>query len=181
MRLVAEFKLSSTERWIKEFFERMPDSKLVALTMNTFVIDHLLHKFPNTVIIDGRITGQHRTQAVRLFQTNPRVKLLLGNWRAAGVGITLTAAHYAVSLDFPWTPGDLVQGEDRIHRIGQKKNVLIYYLVAMNTIEEKLMKILRKKSSVLDAVLDGRIEANNLNIFDELIDTVRKDHAKHRV
>lgn len=169
LRLVAQLKLNWTIKWVEDFLETHPDQKLVGLTMHTFVIDKLKERFPNSVIIDGRVTGRKRTDAVRLFQTNRRVRLLFGNWKAAGVGITLTAAHNAASLDFPWTPGDLVQGEDRIHRIGQKKKVVIHYLVALNTIEEKLMRILQRKAEVLDAVLNGSRNEMDLNIFDELL------------
>jgi len=174
LRLVAKLKLEWTEQWITEFFESNPDQKLVALTMHTFVIDHLMSKFPRCVVIDGRVVGRKRDETVRKFQSNSRVNLLLGNWRAAGVGITLTAAHNAAALDLPWTPGDLVQGEDRIHRIGQKKNVIIHYLTTLDTIEEKLIKILRKKSKVLDAILNGKGSAEDLGIFDELLSEMKR-------
>jgi len=158
------------ERWIKEFFENHEGEKLVALTMHTFVIDHLKRKFPQSVIIDGRVIGRKREETVRMFQSNRRVNLFLGNWKAAGLGITLTAAHNALGLDLPWTPGDLLQGEDRLHRIGQKKDVDVYYLIVKDTIEEKLVKLQQTKSKVLAAVLDGGSGgAGGKDIFDELL------------
>lgn len=169
LRLVAELKMDLTAQWIREFFETHPDEKLVAMTMHTDVIDDLRKRFPGSIVLDGRVAGRHRTEAVRKFQTNSRVQLVLGNWKAAGIGITLTAAHNAVALDFPWTPGDLVQGEDRIHRIGQKKPVTIYYLTAMLTIEERLVSILKRKATVLDHVLEGHGKSNGYGIFDELL------------
>lgn len=175
LRLVARLKLDWTEQWLKEFFEAHPGEKLVALTMHTFVIDHLKERFPKSVIIDGRITGRIRHESVRKFQNNSQVPLLLGNWKAAGVGITLHAAHNVVALDLPWTPGDLLQGEDRVHRIGQKKGVIVHYLTALNTIEEKLVKILRKKASILDAVLDGRADSTDFNLFDALLENMIKE------
>jgi len=170
IRLAVKLKLKHTLRWIKDFFESNPGEKLVALTMHTFVIDALKDAFGSRcVVIDGRVTGPLREAAKRKFQTSPKVDLLAGNWRAAGVGLTLTAARYAVALDLPWTPGDLVQGEDRVHRIGQKRDVTVYYLAALNTIEEKLLRILRRKSKVLDAVLDGRRSSKDLDVFGELL------------
>lgn len=173
MRLVAQMKLPWTEQWIKEFLEVHPDKKLVAFTMNTFVIDYLKQKF-RCVVVDGRIRGTKRRDAIRAFQSNPRIRLLLGNWRAAGVGHTLTAAHNTAGLDFPWTPGDMLQGEDRIHRIGQKKDCLISYLVTANTIEESLMKTLQKKAKVLRQVLDGKRSTKDVNIFLELISNLSR-------
>lgn len=177
LRLVAKLKLHWTERWIEEFLELHEDKKLVALTMHTFVVEAVHKRFPNCVVIDGSVTGRKRTDSVRLFQTNKRTRLLVGNWIAAGIGLTLTAAHNIASLDFPWTPGHLMQGEDRVYRIGQTEDVTIHYLVALGTIEEKLMKILRTKSEVLDSVLNGGDGANDLNILEDLLKEM-KHNAK---
>jgi len=175
IRLAARLKMDWTERWIEEFYESHPGEKLVAMTCWTFVIDHLKQKFGDrAVVIDGRVTGRQREETRRCFQSNKRVDLLLGNWRAAGIGITLTAASNLASLDLPWTPGDLLQGEDRIHRIGQKMKVVIHYLMALDTIEEKQVNILRKKTKILDAILDGKRPAKDLNIFDALIERMTK-------
>lgn len=174
LRLVAQLKMEQTIQWLKDFAEAHPDEKLIGLTMNTFVIDRLKKEFPDCVIVDGRVTGRDRTESVRKFQTNKKVKWFWGNWKAAGVGITLTAAHHLVSLDFPWTPGDLEQGIARPHRIGQEKDVMIYFLSTLNTIEEKLMKTLHKKSSVIAAVIDGRRDSMEFDLFDELLKELRK-------
>lgn len=175
LRLVAQMKIAWTAQWIEEFFENHPGEKLVALTMHRFVIDHLKDRFPKALIIDGRVTGRLRHETVRSFQNNPRSNLLLGNWRAAGMGITLTAACHFVGLDFPWTPGDLFQGEDRIHRYGQKRKVIIFYLAVLNTIEEKLIKILRSKAKILDAVLNGEASEEDLDIFEALLTEMKRE------
>lgn len=169
LRLVAELKISWVKQWIKDFFEIHVGKKLVALTSHRLVIDELKKAFPSVVVLDGRIVGRKRDQAVMAFQKNRKINLFVGNTKAAGVGITLTAAHHLVFLDFPWTPGDLLQGEDRVHRIGQEHQVLIYYLVALDTIEEKLIKILRSKARVLREILDGEDTNTSLEIFQDLL------------
>jgi len=175
LRLCAKLKLEWTTRWIEDFFEANPDEKLVGLTMHTFVIDHLKNKFGHQcVVVDGRVTGRKRAESVRLFQSNKRVRLFIGNWIAAGMGLNLQSASNFVALDYPWTPGHLVQGEDRIHRIGQKKNCYIHYLAVLRTIEAKLINILKQKSKTLDAILDGGRSPNNLDIFDILLREMRK-------
>ncbi len=174
VRLAARLKLQWTERWIAEFFEANPGEKLVAFTMHTFIIDRLRERFADRcVIIDGRVAGRKRQESLRQFRSHPRKDLLLGNWMAAGVGITLTAASNVVALDLPWTPGDLLQGEDRIHRIGAKKTAMIHYLTLLDTIEEKQIHLLRKKAKVLDAVLDGQSASLETNMFDELLKEFR--------
>lgn len=178
IRLACELKLPWTVKWIEDFLESHPEQKLVGFTMHTFVIDHLKQRFPEALIIDGRVTGRKRTEIVHQFRSHPRKRLLFGNWIAAGVGITLTAAWNVAAFDLPWTPGELLQGEDRCHRIGQKHNVIINYLTALGTIEEKQMTLLRRKAGVLDAVLDGKAKVTDFNLFDELIDELRKE-KKH--
>lgn len=174
-RLAAELKLNWTAQWIEEFFENHPGQKLVTFSMHTSVLDHLKAHFgKRAVIVDGRVSGRLKFETVRQFQNNRRVDLLLGNWIAAGAGVTLTAASNVAALDFPWTPGDLMQGEDRIHRIGQKMPCVIHYLAALGTIEEHQVKLLKKKSKILDAVLNGRASSEDFDIMRELLAELKK-------
>ncbi len=172
MRLVAELKLPMTTKWVEEFLERHPDRKLVLLTMHSFVIEHFKERFPNSVVIDGKVRGKQRHLAVKKFQTNDKCRLLFGNWIAAGVGITLHKAQDLVSHDTPFTPDAMLQGEDRIHRIGQSKEATIHYLAVMNTLEEKYIKILKRRAKVLDAVLNGKRSNEDLDLFGELLSEI---------
>lgn len=169
LRLAAQLKSQWICRWIEEFAENHPEKKLVALTMHREVIKTMHARFKNSVFLDGSVTGRRRHDVVRMFQLNPKIRFFFGNIKAAGLGITLTASSDLVYLDFPWTPGDLLQGESRCHRIGQKESVMIYYLAAKDTIEEKLMRILHTKSQILSSVLDGKSDAGDLDVFNELL------------
>ena len=170
LRLTAKLKLEWTTKWIEEWQECNPGEKLICFTSHTFVIRHLAEVFGNkSVTIDGSVTGRKREESKRRFINNKRTTLLLGNWVAAGVGLNLQVANNIAALDFPWTPGDLMQGEDRIHRIGQTKQCLIHYLVALDTIEAKQITVLRKKSRILDAVLNGTRKGKDVDMFNELM------------
>jgi SWI/SNF-related matrix-associated actin-dependent regulator 1 of chromatin subfamily A len=125
--------------------------------------------FPKiSVKIDGSTLKNKRMGIVEDFQTNKKIKIFIGNYKAAGIGITLTAASHVGLLEYPWTPGELAQAIDRVHRIGQKNAVNVYYLYAQETIEKKLVKLLDNKVQVLNGVLDGEYSGIN-NIFPELL------------
>jgi SWI/SNF-related matrix-associated actin-dependent regulator 1 of chromatin subfamily A len=177
LRLCAHLRMPQTINFVKEFHVAQPGEKLVGMTGHTFVIDKLREAFPRTsVVVDGRVTGKLRTEAVRSFTNIAKILNLWGNWRAAGVGLNLQRASNMVSLDPPWTPGDLLQGQDRVHRIGQTKSVMIWYLYAMNTVEYEWMMILRERTLDLKAVLDGKksIQDVQYDLFGKLIDKIAK-------
>jgi len=155
-QLAVKGKMDQAVEWIRNFLDN--DQKLVVMAVHKFVIDRLMEEFAGIAVkVDGSVSGQNRQSAVDLFQEDPSIRLFIGNIKAAGVGLTLTASSSVAFLELPWTPGDLTQAEDRVHRIGQKDAVNIYYLLAQDTIEEKIAKLLDKKRKVLDAVLDGAV------------------------
>jgi SWI/SNF-related matrix-associated actin-dependent regulator 1 of chromatin subfamily A len=129
--------------------------------------------FPKAVKIDGSVSPSQRQKIVEQFQNDPNTKLFIGNIEAAGVGITLTAASNAAILEFPWKPSTLNQAMDRIHRITQTKQVTIWQLVAVDTIEEKIIDLLKKKENIVANVLDGKMYVDE-SIFMDLIESYRK-------
>jgi len=76
--------------------------------------------------------------------------------KAGGFGLNLTEADYCILLDPWWNPAAEAQAVDRAHRIGQTKNVMVYRLVATDTIEEKVMALKAVKAKLFDSVMtDG--------------------------
>lgn len=170
MRLAAKLKTKAVISWIEDFLERS-DGKLVIFTVHRKRIESLERHFHKELwtTVDGRVKGRDRLHAVDRFQHDDRTRLFFGNSRAAGIGITLTQSQTVLVADMPWTPGELGQSEDRTHRIGQTKEVSVYYLVARDTIDEDLCETLREKQEVLDAVLDGRLGVSDLDILGTLL------------
>lgn len=167
-RLAADLKMKMVMIWIEDFMEGS-SGKLVLYAIHKKIIKQIHKQYPHTsVVIDGSTSGKNRKRAVQIFQHNRKIRLFIGNIKAAGVGITLTAAHTLVFVELDWVPGNHTQAEDRIHRIGQKNAAMIYYLVAKDTIEEKLCKIIQKKQRILSRVLDGSIKTNKLDVFKAL-------------
>lgn len=163
-QLAIKGKLPDVIDWIDNFIET--GQKLVVFATHKFVIDALMEHFGKVAVkIDGSVGETARQKAENEFQTNPKITLFVGNIQAAGTVITLTASSNVAFIEFPWTPGELKQAMDRVHRIGQKECVNVYYLLAQDTIDEKIARILDEKQKVLNSVHDGiETETNSLLI-----------------
>jgi len=168
-RLAAELKMEAVLSWIDDFLEESND-KLVLFCIHKKIIKILHNKYKkSSVVVDGTVTRIDRKRAVRSFQKDKQIRIFIGNIKVAGVGITLTAAGSLAFVEMDWVPGNHTQAEDRIHRIGQRNAVNIYYLIAKDTIEEPLCKIIQRKQRTISSVLDGNENINSLNIFEELL------------
>jgi len=168
-QLAVKGKMKQAINWIRDFIE--DGSKLVVFAIHKEVIDKLMNEFKNVAVkLYGGCSPKEKNEAVERFQNDPNVKLFIGNIQAAGVGLTLTAASSVAFLELPWTPGELQQAEDRCHRIGQKNAVNIYYLLAENSVEYKLAKLLDRKKEVLSAVIDGK-PVEEKSLISELIES----------
>ena len=101
------------------------------------------------------LTGatENRSELVNTFQTDPTKTVFLLSLKAAGFGLNLTAASYAILYDPWWNPAAEAQAIDRIHRIGQTKPVIAYRLLAEHTVEEKIRLLQREKAALASAVV----------------------------
>ena len=101
--------------------------------------------------LDGQTTG--RQQEVDRFQ-NGNAPAFLISLKAGGYGLNLTAADTVIHFDPWWNPAVEAQATDRAHRIGQQNVVTAYKLIAEDTVEEKILRLQRRKRQVIDAALD---------------------------
>lgn len=171
MRLAMRGKIDSVVEWIENFL--VSEEKLVVFTMHREAIEKLMKKFPNAVKLEGGMSPKKKQQAIDSFQNDPKVKLFFVNLMAGREGLTLTAASNAMILQYPWSPKKMRQAEDRIHRITQQKTVNIWRVIALNTIEERIIKLMNDKEDVIDSVIDGK-EASGTNMLVELIKSYRR-------
>jgi SWI/SNF-related matrix-associated actin-dependent regulator 1 of chromatin subfamily A len=161
--LAAEGKMKQVIEWVKDFLDT--DEKLIIFAINKVIVQTLMDAFPFAVKIDGSTTKAKRNEAVKSFQNDEKCRLFIGNMKAAGIGLTLTAASKVAIVQFPWNPGELVQAEDRAHRITQKEKVTIYKFVAKDTIEERIVQLLKNKQIEIDKIIDG----TNVNMNTDLV------------
>ena len=114
----AQGKLPAAIAWMKDFLDT--GEKLVVFATHKFVIAELMRVFEKVAVkIDGSTSQKKRQAAVDSFQNNENVLLFIGNIKAAGLGITLTAASNVAFLELDWTPAAHAQAEDRCIVEGQ--------------------------------------------------------------
>jgi len=118
------------------------------------VLTKLYERFKaDAVLVYGGISQTKREEAVKSFQAGTK-KIFIGQTKAAGVGITLTAASVVVFVESDWVPGVLSQAEDRLCRIGQKKMVHVIHLILGNTLDANMTRRVVEKQAIIDRALD---------------------------
>ena len=176
LRLAAELKLDYAIEWINSFMEDS-DEKLVVFAKHKHIISELNKRtVQKSVVIDGSVTGRRRTDTVNQFKNDDEIRLLIGNIQAAGTGIDgLQVAKNAAFVELPWQPGAALQAEDRIYRIGTVEDVWIWYLVAKDTAEVKLCKLLQHKQEIASSVLDGEHAEAEYDVFSKLLESILEE------
>jgi hypothetical protein len=104
--------------------------------------------------LDGKT--RDRQAHVERFQNDPECRLFLISLKAGGLGLNLTAADYVFILDPWWNPAVEAQAVDRAHRIGQRRQVFAYRLIARDTVEEKVLQLQETKRSLADAIIGAQ-------------------------
>lgn len=150
---------------IQEYLDGV-DDKLVVVAYHHAVLDDLIAAYgKETCIIDGRVPTAKRQTIVDEFNKNPKKRIMIAQMQAGGVGFSMTAAHTMIFAELCYIPGDVIQMEDRIHRITSLGTHVDYiYFVGVDTIEEDMLYALDKKTEMISAVLDGK---ENTQYFDE--------------
>jgi superfamily II DNA or RNA helicase len=117
------------------------------------------------VYLDGRT--RDRDAVLEEFRSGSAPVFLI-SLKAGGFGLTLTEADYVFVLDPWWNPASEAQAVDRAHRIGQDKTVIVYRLVAVGTIEEKVMELKARKQALFSRVVDDGALASGALTADDV-------------
>ena len=118
-----------------------------------------------TYMLDGSVSAKKRMQLVDNFN-NDNTNVFLIMLKAGGTGLNLTSADIVIHLDLWWNPQAENQATDRAHRIGQKNNVEVVKLVALGTIEEKILELQEKKKMLSDKLIEG--DTRDQNVIEKL-------------
>ena len=121
----------------------------------------LIKKYgPGSVVDYYGLTPQDERQGnIRKFQDDPRCRFFVGTPATGGYGITLTAANTVIYYSNGYDLEKRLQSEDRAHRIGQKKSVTYVDILAEDTVDEKIVKSLRKKINIASKVMGEELRS----------------------
>jgi SNF2 family DNA or RNA helicase len=171
-QVIAEEKIKDTIELAENILEQ--GKKVIIFTNFTDTLNKIADHFgKQSVRLDGSTSKPQRQYAVDQFQENEKVKVFVGNLRAAGVGITLTAAEAVIMNDLSFVPGDLVQGEDRAYRYGQNNSVSIYYPLFINSIESVIYDMVNEKKKNINTVMGDDLDDKG----DFIVNIMNKIHS----
>jgi SWI/SNF-related matrix-associated actin-dependent regulator 1 of chromatin subfamily A len=176
-RLAAWLKMRAVFNWLDNFLENT-DEKLIIFAIHKKIIRAIKDRYPRiSLVVDGSVTGLDRQFAYNQFSKSRQIRFMIAQSVAGGTGWNGTAASKTLTVEPPWTSAELLQQEDRPHRIGQLMPVTSYVLVAKDTIEEMVCDRLDSKHGVLTEVLDGH-SGRTLDIRTQLINHYLKLGAR---
>lgn len=160
---IEEFKQSSKIQKLVDITKNVinKDEKIVIVSQWVTMLKIVKHVFENDnvlknikfVSLQGDIPLKNRTEAINQFQNNKDVKICFISLMSSAEGINLVASNHLVLMDSWWNNAKMTQVMDRIHRIGQKKDVTIYNLQIKNSIEEQIEQLVEKKYKMANLVL----------------------------
>jgi len=182
LKMNAERKLPDAVKYIKDCLEHT--DKVVVFAHHTHIIDGLMDALKefNPVKVTGSVKNEDRQTAVDTFQADKKCRVFVGNIKAAGVGLTLTAASHVVFVEASWSPADIQQAADRCHRIGQKDNVTVDLLTISGSIDALVLNSVLTKMDVIDRIIkestmDQSLIAKKFRELADLFDSFDKQVA----
>jgi superfamily II DNA or RNA helicase len=158
-----EVKLSELKKAIEEGFRKLREvggnEKILIFTKSKDTLEYLVNKIKSwgysVNYIHGGMDLRERVDAERVFRDNTQIMVAT---EAAGEGINLQFCNLMINYDIPWNPNRLEQRIGRIHRYGQQKDVFIFNLVAIDTIEGRILsKLFDKLEEIKEKLGSDRV------------------------
>ena len=170
-QIIATEKIFSTIELAENIVEQ--GKKVIIFTNFTDSLERIVEHFgKQCVFVDGSSSKIARQNSVDRFQDDEKIKVFVGNIKAAGVGLTLTAAQAVIMNDLSFVPSDHSQAEDRAYRYGQNSNVSVYYPIFENTIEGAIYDILSKKKLIIGTVMGDSMDKSDF--AEEILNYINK-------
>jgi len=121
--------------------------------------------------LDG--SSKNRLQIVKEFNEDPSISVFLVSLKAGGTGLNLVGADTVIHYDMWWNPAVENQATDRVHRMGQKKSVSAYKLITLNSIEEKINEMQKRKKGLVKKVVSCDDEAISKLTWEDVLELLK--------
>lgn len=154
-----EAKKNAMLQWIGDYLA--VNDKLVVFVYHKDAFNFILDNFKGVSVgVNGETPVEDRQRSIDAFQKNEKIRLFVGQIKACGAGITLTASKATCFVEFGQTVVQHEQAEDRVHRIGQSADsVQAYYLTLENSVDDSIMAVLNERNKGLKQVLNNELNA----------------------
>ena len=168
---IALKKVPYVIEFVKEMLDSNedPQSKIVIFGHHKEVLQKIYQEMKkyNPVIITGDVSDGERQRAIMMFKEKNTTRVFVGSMGAAGTGVDglQQNCNTIVFAELDWTPALVDQAESRLQRIGQKNTVWVYHIVANESIDSRIIKLMMEKEKVSKEILDYRPE----QIYEEIL------------
>jgi hypothetical protein len=153
-------KLKALKEYLKTLLDSNPHFKVLVFLHHLELMDQLQEALEAThtphIRIDGLTEPSERALRVERFQRLAHIRVALLSLTCGNHGYNLTQANRIVFGEIYWTPGTLLQAEDRAHRIGQNEEIEVHYLLAKGTLDDIIWPMISRKLTVVGTTLNGR-------------------------
>lgn len=139
--------------------------------MLTILREELNQRGISFAYLDG--SSKNRLSIVNEFNDDPTIPIFLVSLKAGGSGLNLVGADTVIHYDMWWNPAVENQATDRVHRMGQKKSVSSYKLITLNTIEEKILNLQKRKKGLVKKVISSDDEAISKLTWEEVLELLQ--------
>ncbi|GAA5916809.1 hypothetical protein JCM8208_004781 [Rhodotorula glutinis] len=148
-------KMLWTMAELERMFKENPEEKVIVISSFVAGLDildtYLGTQGVRTLRYQGDMTISDRDETLRTFRKSKKRKVLLLSLKCGGVGLTLTRANRVISLDLAWSSAVESQAFDRVHRIGQGREVYVNRLTIANSVEQRILDMQKRKQGLADA------------------------------
>ena len=161
-----------------------PTAKVIVFSFFTSMlnlIEPFLHaQLPHLKYVryDGSMRNDAREAALASLRNDPKTRILLCSLRAGSLGLNLTAASRVVILEPFWNPFVEEQAIDRVHRLNQTDDVVVYKLTIKDTVEERIVELQEKKRELANATIEGGGQKGMKLTLQDMLKLFRHD-AEH--
>lgn len=183
-RFLPSTKMKHMMKQLRQLVEERPDEKTLIVSQWTgclsLVSDYLAEAGIIHVKYQGDMNRPKRDQAVRVFMSKDKARVMLMSMKCGGVGLNLTRANNVISLDLGWAQAIEAQSFDRVHRLGQTRPVFVQRLVIADTVEDRVLAMQERKQTLADGSLgEGSGKKIGRLSVKELASLFGLDHRGH--